>query len=403
MTWRERLREGSFRGVPVHTARRAGSGGKRLQVDSIPGEDDPVVQEFGLAPRRFTYECYVLGADYDQQRDRVLEAVEEKGTATLVDFWRGEIEVWVETYAYEESKEDGGYCRFTLQLLKAGVEARPRGAADTRALSVTAADGLAAAAEEAFELAYNVSRWPSFVAGEAAGWLSDFTGLAAGLQTVDRFAEAAGSLVTARSRFAAELEALAADPLGIVRGAGLASRLLGLTDLYRLATGGGRGSVSGLRDLGRIGEARPALPGGTPSRMQAQANETALTRLAARASIASRVRAAAATGFESYDEARELRQKLIEEIDAEVLQAGDAGERGVYAALMTVKARAGEDLIARGGSLARLKAYETHQPLPALALAYRLYGDAGRAGELARRNRAVHPGFMPVRGQSLAE
>jgi len=115
------------------------------------------------------------------------------------------------------------------------------------------------------------------------------------------------------------------------------------------------------------------------------------------------VRAAAATGFESYDEARELRQKLIEEIDAEVLQAGDAGERGVYAALMTVKARAGEDLIARGGSLARLRAYETHQPLPALALAYRLYGDAGRAGELARRNRAVHPGFMPVRGQSLAE
>lgn len=403
MTWRERLREGSFRGVPVHTARRAGTGGKRLQVDSIPGADEHVVEEFGLAPRRFTLECYVLGADYDRQRDRLLEAIEEKGTAALVDFWRGELDVWVETYAYEESKEEGGYCRFTLQLLDAGGAARPRGQADTRALSVSAADALSSVAEESFDAVYNVSRWPSFVAGEAAGWLSDFTALASGMYTVDRFADAAGSLVTARSRFAAELEAMASNALGIVRGTGLASKVLGLTELYRLATGGGRASASGLGDLGRIGEARPALPGGTPSRSQAQVNETALTRLAARAALASRIRAAAATSFESYDEARELRAQLTEDIDAEVLKAGDAGERGVYRALMTLKARMAEDLAARGGSLARLRAYETHQPLPALALAYRLYGNAGRAGELAKRNRAVHPGFMPVKGHSLTD
>jgi len=38
--------------------------------------------------------------------------------------------------------------------------------------------------------------------------------------------------------------------------------------------------------------------------------------------------------------------------------------------------------------------------MPAIVLAYRLYGDAERADEIVARNRVRHPGFVPG-GQPL--
>ena len=55
-----------------------------------------------------------------------------------------------------------------------------------------------------------------------------------------------------------------------------------------------------------------------------------------------------------------------------------------------------QDVTARGGSMARLFLYRPKAVEPALVLAYRIYGDAGRDAEIVTRNRVARPGFVPA-------
>ncbi|GGC68606.1 hypothetical protein [Chelatococcus reniformis] len=74
-----------------------------------------------------------------------------------------------------------------------------------------------------------------------------------------------------------------------------------------------------------------------------------------------------------------------------------------YRALTTLRATVVRDLTDRGRQLPRLVPYSIGQPLPALWLANRLYGDGSRAEELVQQNRAIHPLFMPMSGVGLSQ
>ncbi|MFY9293357.1 MAG: hypothetical protein WAP03_22050 [Methylorubrum rhodinum] len=88
---------------------------------------------------------------------------------------------------------------------------------------------------------------------------------------------------------------------------------------------------------------------------------------------------------------------------AEDYAAGQFNNR-VYRALIGLHAAATRDLTQRARPLPRLTTYAFPNRMPALALANRLYGDGGRAGELIAENRGViHPLFMPAAGRALFE
>lgn len=75
----------------------------------------------------------------------------------------------------------------------------------------------------------------------------------------------------------------------------------------------------------------------------------------------------------------------------------------VWRALTGAHAAVTRDLAARARQLPRVVPYDLGARMPLLALANRLYGDAGRAGELLRENRdTVHPLFMPASGRALS-
>lgn len=83
--------------------------------------------------------------------------------------------------------------------------------------------------------------------------------------------------------------------------------------------------------------------------------------------------------------------------------AADQFDNRVYRALLALHAAATRDLTQRGRPLPRLITYGFPTRMPALALANRLYGDGGRAGDLIAENRdVVHPLFMPAAGRALS-
>ena len=92
----------------------------------------------------------------------------------------------------------------------------------------------------------------------------------------------------------------------------------------------------------------------------------------------------------------DIRDTVIAAIDTEQLTASD----NVFVALSDLKTAVINDINTRALDLSKLVAYTPKSTLPAVVLAYRLYGDANRDEEIVTRNSIAHPGFV-IGGRTL--
>ncbi len=157
-----------------------------------------------------------------------------------------------------------------------------------------------------------------------------------------------------------------------------------------------------LATFGLDAQGSPAPAAGNPLSAAIAVAVTATSALMRRTALFSLALATAAYQPTSFDDAAALTQQVSALFDAEILLAADAGDDLSYSALREVRAAIVADLAARGANLPHLVTVATPAPLPALALAYRLYGDATRADDLITRADPIHPGFMPTSFLALA-
>ena len=121
-----------------------------------------------------------------------------------------------------------------------------------------------------------------------------------------------------------------------------------------------------------------------------------------RAALASVALACADYEPASSTEAAALTARVAGLLDEEMTRAADAGQADSYAALRDLRAAVVADLSARSAALPELVTVTLPGPLPSLAMAYRLYGDATREPAMVARAGVAHPGFMPPRFEALA-
>ena len=89
-------------------------------------------------------------------------------------------------------------------------------------------------------------------------------------------------------------------------------------------------------------------------------------------------------------------------LDALALAASSIGDDADYVALSACRGAVATDLRSRGATLAQVKTFDQAMPMPALALAQSLYGDATRADQLVAQADPVNPLFFPTSFQALA-
>lgn len=82
--------------------------------------------------------------------------------------------------------------------------------------------------------------------------------------------------------------------------------------------------------------------------------------------------------------------------------AADSMDSITYQALIRLHAAITNHLVKTSLPLPRLVNYKFYEPIPSLVLSYRLYDDAGRADEVRKENRIVHPAFCPTDGRALS-
>jgi prophage DNA circulation protein len=97
------------------------------------------------------------------------------------------------------------------------------------------------------------------------------------------------------------------------------------------------------------------------------------------------------TVYDSYQEAIVVREVLVDRLDAE---SETTTSDSVYRVISDLRTSVVQAVPSQEQDLPRLVQYVPPATLPSLLVAYQLYGNAGRADEIAKRNSPRHPGFL---------
>lgn len=383
------LRPASWRGVPFEVDTADMGVGRRTVLHQYPQRDMPWAEDLGRAARDPSFEAFVCGIDYVDKAKKLLDALEEGGSGTLIHPWFGTLKVSVkEDGARVSFNKELGYARFTLSFVESGDLSFPVAGNSTVSQSRLAAANIETAAVADFAKSFKVDGFQDFVATNATTSITSAfgqmsAGSVPGVEAFGYASRATGALQTALGLLSSPLSLgqNIAGFLGVSAYTDSALRWVSLSQsLVRLSQLSGFGVPN-----------RPSVY--TPSRQQAYVNTAATNALTRQVLLAQAVGTSSLVTASVYDDTVGLRNKLTASLDAESLNASDS----TYEALQAARGCVWRDLTERSRDGARLTSRTPTETTPALVLAYDMYEDASRATDIVARNGIRHPGFVPPR------
>lgn len=381
MSWKDKLRPASFRGVGFKVeGHRADAAGRRIALHEYPGRDDPYAEDLGRKVQRFTIDGYVIGDDYMTGRDALIKACNEAGAGTLNHPYHGQLSVACTACTVEEKTSEGRLARFQLTFVQAGKNRFPGSRADTAGVVSSRASSANTSTAESFAARATSKGFQGFVDDAARTVLSSAATAIGGAGTVPR----AGALASLLSLAPGAL----ADPRSV---ATLAIDAIA----EQVAATPALSAITALDALDGFGATLASPPTGTPARAQELVNQTAIIDLVKRGAVIQQAALSPSAEIASADETIQLRDRLGDRLDVIATEASDRGEVDVFDQVMDLRAAMVADLTAKAPERARLITIRPIETEPTLVTAYRRYGLAADADMLAARNRLRHPGFTP--------
>jgi prophage DNA circulation protein len=110
----------------------------------------------------------------------------------------------------------------------------------------------------------------------------------------------------------------------------------------------------------------------------------------------------ARTRFVSRDDVDRVKRKMNDEFAPMEEIAADDMAQMTYQGLVGLHAVLAFYFAETARPLPRMLRYRFFESLPTVVMAYKLYSNAGRADELRRENKNVHPAFMLLTGRALS-
>ena len=410
MSWKDRLRPASFRGVEFSVLTVESEFGRRQVTHQAALVDVPFSEDLGRASDIFQVEGFIVGEDYDLQRDRLIEAIRDTaGPGRLVHPYQGEKSVVASGFRIREESTAQRMCRFTVSFGEAGELSQPRDVIDGPNVLANRSAQVQAAATDGFLERFDLDGFPQFVREstmdsltELSGYLSDPTsflavtyndaigvfnkvnGLAGGLTEVS--ADLLADFQQSVSGFASDLTSLLNSP------GDLAGTVVGLLTSIRGTFGRRSGAIlSGLLSLFQDDSGDIENATRTPSRAQVVANKTAIRDLVQQVATAELAVETSVIDFKTLDDALETRDAVADALD---IQSEATTNDEIYGQLAQARAELIQSVPSADQSQARVVTYEPPSTLPAVVVAQTLYDDAAQEAAIVRRNRPRHPGFL---------
>ena len=388
MGWKEQLLGASFRGVPFLFEGAARKGGRRYEIHELPQRDLPEPEDLGQLPQVFTFDAYVLGDDFLEQKAKLTAACMEpgdgRGGSLVHPYLGGVIHCVCTKFEVRWNNGDGRMARFVLEFTRTtDVVQRIQHSSPQGAIEDAGTDA-EAAAEASVALTLEVEGVPEVV---REGGMTSLQQLSAKMKSLDVFSGPAAKA----AEFARQVEDLASNAASLIKApADLAFELRATVVNMAASVRSSVSSLAAYEILLNLGT--PNLFGGSSLVDQARdRNAKRVNHLGRVVAASGAAQAAVDVSWESHDEAVARRDGLVASIDA-LLDDADAA---TYTALVQLQATMVEVIPDPDQTLARLETITLARTQPAVVLAFNLYGDPTRAREIARRNKIPHPGLVP--------
>lgn len=405
MTWRDRLVPASFDGAPFFVDSMDLDQGPRVHVQKFPGTPRVEVQNLGNDAREITVSAYLIGPNYDFDRDVLEAALLDGGVKPLALPWRGTKNVTVDQkFKTTEGKGEGGFCRITFHAVE-DVPEEPFSRVARPAVLEKQSGAVVTAAKGDLSQKFSVTGLPS---ASQASSLTALTTAADALKLAsDRIAGAAGQVNEAAATidaFADDAEALMSTPTALAESIGSvvsAALDVATTGLDALETAG-----APLRELARLTDIALSagldamgfaaglgtVNSGSANGAREATNKAAIVSAVQLVTIAEVCRLTTALPFESYVQATSARGLIVDAFDGILDALGDA----VINDALLLRANLVQHLDAAAAALPDLRTYTTPRLMSCSEVAHEVYGDASRADEVADRNRLGAPLFVPA-------
>lgn len=413
--WPATLAPASYRGAHFFVEHDEVETGRRLVVHQFPHKDEPYVEDLGRDANKISVTAYVVGDDADGQERSLRTACESKGPAMLV-LPIDRMLAHCESAKRDFKKDKLGHVAFTLKFVKHGSAFGPFPVGWVASMLGTAAGAVLAPLAALFAATFSTVGAARSAADAAAGVVRDIgLTLAAVAQGLPMEAAAAPAVLRAAALVHADADVLAsageaghawgdrsfvASGETIAAGPAIVARVAEAIDAMAAA--------AEPADLAReidplVDYAAPAaIAGQAPSYFREAANAEALATVVRVTALARWVEAVASRAYTDRRAAIQARADVAEAVDAELGRIAGPGAHGLAVALADLRGRAVDLITRRIADLAPILALEAPREMPSLWWANRLYGDASRAGEIARLNRVPHPSFLPRQIEALA-
>lgn len=396
--WRDNLLPASFKGISFFVEDHTLEAGRRLNPNEFPYSDKTYTEDLGRSARRYNITGYLIGDDYMDPRDDLLDAAEAGGVGTLVHPYYGEIDVLLNTIRMRESKNEGGYVVIEFTFVEYGQQVYPDPSPVGQDLVDLAADDLLAAAKAYFVETMSIVGQPGWVVDNFSGSLQNTAEILENIKNNGGINnQTTTDLVNKAAEWVADLADLESPSITLLQNVSdsadrIINAIKGLIDLSPSAE-------NTVLNLQAFDDYSTTTTGGLSAQSVISDNNAVVTQdFVKTVAVSTEARAIIASDFTSYEDAVASRKQILAKIDD---LSGTTQSDSVYEAYRNLRTSIATALPGDENSLPRLSSLKLAQSTPSLVLAYDLYGSTDKEQEILDRNKIRHPGFVPG-GQDLS-
>lgn len=397
---------GSFRGVRFRTRSVESQGGGLNILHEFAGDLPAQAEPMGRHTARFSIDAIIGGENYDAALAALVEELDTPGPGKLIHpYWGERTVALAEPYRIVESTAEGGIARVTLVFAEVGEQPEPPFSVDTQGIL----EGLRDAVNDSLSPNLFDLDGPNFIADAVNAILAGPRSVTATLAKVNsRISQTIGSIDSisnAIDDFTSELQTLLATPASLWTSIkGLQNSLFRLLDVAGFDTSSKRGdevdnlarsrvALQSLNTIAKFGDGQDDVEATTGNREKQRDNQRELIDLVEVSGLAEGAVAIGALPLDNPEQAADIVEQVGDLFDR-ILERGtisDETDQRLRSLRSTFYRRMQEQAV----TAPVLVRYTPPQTIPALALAYQLYGDATREQDIIDRNRIAHPLFVP--------
>lgn len=408
MTWRDRLNlegAGSFKGVEFYVGSVSSTVGRSKIIHKFPGRKYPLIVDDGGLAREFDFQCFIIGPDYDIQRNKLRDAFESEGSGILVHPYWGEFEVEVTSpVSIQETTTEGGMCRFSLKMIEVGASVLTTATPDLPAQVDLKADATVAAAAAELADGYDVSDLPASLIQSTINAINDIASkirkargyINTALGIVDDVGTAIDDIVdgaTALAQAASSISSTFSNVIGSVMGAvnALETGLASVAGVFGVESGDFQGVkvLDAMRELSDL--ELDTIPDSSSALTDTeQENQRLIDNLVRQIAVTEGSRALVKLDLESRDFVLNAREEVNTIFDGLLLTAGDTA----WQSLVDLKSAFSQAMLEKAQDLPDITEFELQTTVPALVTAFNVYGDSTKDLEIVGRNAIQDPNFV---------